>query len=631
MKFFLFIVVCIVVALPASAFHIVGGTISYECLGGANYKITMKVWRDCYCTGCADLDDPAPIFAFSGAGAALGYKKVTLDGPYHLPSFVSNPCLQSPPDVCVEEGRYVVNWNFGSVPASGIYIVYQRCCRNSSITNLTMPDAQGSSYIAYIPPPSVVTCNSSPYFNQYPPVAICGDDYLVFDHSGTDPDGDSLVYGLCDPYVGLSVGVPSAIDISGTVDPSAVPPPPYDHVNWVGGFDAANPMHGTNPLTINSSTGLLTGFGFPSGQYVVGVCVSEYRGGNLICTTLRDFQFNVVQCNPLVVAALPDDYRACDDYTIGFENFSTGGTNYLWNFGDFASFTDTSSVFEPQYTYPDTGVYSISLVVNPGTPCTDTAEANVYVYPGFLPDFVVNTDCPLEEIEFNNTSTIVFGNINSTTWDFGDGTTSSDYSPTHIYDVGGVKTVTLLSTSDKGCEESITQDLYIFENPDLEAGDSIVIYQGDPAFLKATGAVNYTWYNAELQEISTIANPVVHPTQNTYYIVSTISSYGCLLSDTVYVYVLERPTFLLPTSFSPNGDNINDILFLNTNNISKLEEWAVYNRWGERVFFSTNIMEGWDGVYKGKPQEIGTYVYYAKATGINNEPLFIKGNVTLVR
>ncbi len=619
------LVLLLLIGTDSFSFHIVGGGITYQCLGGGNYLITMRVYRDCYCENCAELDDPAAMFAFTGSGASIGSRGALLSGPYNIPPFVNNPCLQTPPDVCVEEGDYVFNWNFGSIPSSGIYIVYQRCCRNSTIANLFQPDTQGSTYTAFIPPPSVAVCNSSPTFDNFPPIAICGDYPLVFDHSATDLDGDSLVYGLCNPLTGLSQDLPE-VPVGGSIDP-----PPYTIVDWLGAYSTSNPMNGSTPLTINPSTGIMTGNGFSVGQYVVGVCVSEYRAGVLISTNLRDFQFNVALCNPLVVASVPDDFRDCESYTITFENNSTGGTSYLWDFGDELAFVDTSNEFEPTYTFADTGRYLATLIVNPYKPCSDTATSEVFIYPGFRADFTANSGCPYSDIDFTNLSNTNFGSIDSISWNFFEGSTLHGFSTTYAYTYGGVKNIELEIWSDKGCYDALTRQLYVYENPDLNAGLDLTIYINDPAFLGATGATNYSWKDATLGEFSTIASPVVYPKFTTTYTVSTMSSYGCMVLDTITVFVEQRPIFIAPSGFSPNGDGMNDVFFTTLNNAKSFVQLSVYNRWGERVFNSTNSTLGWDGTYKNMPQEIGTYVYYAEALGINGELLTQKGNVALLR
>jgi hypothetical protein len=185
----------------------------------------------------------------------------------------------------------------------------------------------GATYLGFIPDTSVAVCNSSPYFNNFPPTVICVDQGLEFDHSATDPDGDSLVYGLCDPYLGADMLNPY---------PAPPLPPPYGFVTFVSPYSAADPMGGNPPMAINPQTGLLTVTPQTLGQFVVGVCVTEYRNGILVSEHKRDFQFNVTSCQPSVIASIPSVINDCSSYQVTFENNSFGGTTYHWDLYSYA-------------------------------------------------------------------------------------------------------------------------------------------------------------------------------------------------------------------------------------------------------------------------------------------------------
>lgn len=141
--------------------------------------------------------------------------------------------------------------------------------------------------------------NSDPVFNLFPPLFICVNQPFTFNHSATDADGDSLVYSLYQPYNGENN--------AGPLDPTfpdntAV----FTPVNYTAGYTTLNPL-GASPFSLNSSTGLLSGTPGSLGQFVVGVMVKEYRNGVYIGQTLRDFQFNVLNCpQPPPALAVPN-------------------------------------------------------------------------------------------------------------------------------------------------------------------------------------------------------------------------------------------------------------------------------------------------------------------------------------
>jgi gliding motility-associated-like protein len=85
-----------------------------------------------------------------------------------------------------------------------------------------------------------------------------------------------------------------------------------------------------------------------------------------------------------------------------------------------------------------------------------------------------------------------------------------------------------------------------------------------------------------------------------------------------------------PQLFPPNRDGLNDILYVRGSGIRDIA-LSIYNRWGEKVFESHNISDGWDGTFKGKPLDSAVFVYYLEVTFTNGDHATNKGNVTLIR
>jgi len=396
-KKFIYSFIFLILFFGTHATHIVGGFISYSYVPGtaSTYNIRLTVYRDCNSQTPFDgLPNPDPnvptatphIFVYDDNGFLvytidLQAPDVTTIGPP-----IDNPCLTNTSGVCVEQGVYEATYTMPSA-SQGYTLAYVRCCRNGSITNLFDPGSQGGTYSAYVPPTNSFH-NNSPVFNEFPPIFICLNAPLKFDHSATDADGDVLVYSLCSPFVGGSSTDPS---------PTSPPGPPFNEVTWESGYSATNPL-GNNSLTINANTGFLTGTPNTIGQFVVGICVSEYRNGTLIGTYVRDFQFNVTQCN-IPIASIPSSninptngngiYTTnCSNMHVQFQNNSynppptSTPLNYQWDFGVTGISTDVSTQALPYYDYPDTGSYLVRLVVSKGQGsqlCTDTTYAYVYI------------------------------------------------------------------------------------------------------------------------------------------------------------------------------------------------------------------------------------------------------------
>jgi gliding motility-associated-like protein len=372
------------------ASHIVGGEIFYDRINDSIYKVTLKLYRDCF-NGQAPLPGvydgsspftPAILSVYTRDSMLVDTFDIGAPVISNIPPSINNPCIHPPGGVCVEQGVYTYTLTLPP-KTGGYFLVFQVVYRNNTILNLFQPGGQGATYYTFSPGPELAAVNSSPRYNNFPPIFICNNVAFTFDHKATDPDSDQLVYSLCAPYNGQ----PGQI----------APPPPYTNVNYVSPYNGSYPIASNPAFSINPTTGLLSGKPNMVGQFAVGVCVQEFKNGVLINTHLRDFQFNVVPCIVNVVSAVASQTSHCEGMTITFTNTSQsniGSLTYHWDFGVSALSNDTSNLFSPTYTYPDTGRYEVTLVANPNRPCSDTLKQFVYVYPQLNVNFPpVNAQC----------------------------------------------------------------------------------------------------------------------------------------------------------------------------------------------------------------------------------------------
>ncbi len=417
----------------AHATHLVGGEIFYTHLGGNNYLITLKVYRDC---GPANtlgtgFDDQVYIGMWDGNGN-IGFNDVltiplSFSNISSVPVVLGNPCGTPPPDLCIEEAIYSTQVTLPANPY-GWDLVWQRCCRNPSISNLQNfggTDNPGATFVTHVPGTTAGATapqNSSPVFQELPPVAVCANFDFSWNHSAIDPDGDELSYSFCAPFDGGGTGGGNGIDSPVPNPPAA---PPYFEVEYIGGFSGTYPITSDPAMSIDPVTGVITGFPTAPGQYAIGICVSEFRDGVLLSTTMRDFQFNVTLCDPNIQSVVSEQVPAqlCIGETITLDNNSVNGSSYEWDFGVPGVSTDVSTEYEPTYTWPEPGDYWVSLVVNPGWPCADTSEALYQVWQPLEPAIVVDGFTCEDDVEVFDFA--VEGNIDgnaSMLWDFGTGT-----------------------------------------------------------------------------------------------------------------------------------------------------------------------------------------------------------------
>lgn len=526
-------------ASSTQAFHIIGGEMYYDCLGNNKYLITMKIFRDCSSQYAAPFDNPAHIAIYNASAVLVQLIDVPFPGSTSVQPDLSNPCLVAPPNVCVEQAIYEFEATLPPSPG-GYDIVYQRCCRNSTIVNIIGPSGVGATYTAHIPDPNDASCNSSPRFNNYPPIVICVNEPLIFDHSATDPDGDELVYSLCTPNQGANQLNPQ---------PPIPPPPPFDPIYWQPPYTESNQIGGTPVMNIDANTGLFTAFPQSIGQFVVGVCVKEYRNGILLSTDVRDFQFNVTECNPLIVAnfnanqtvvGLNDTMLICGTLNVDFENTSFGSNDYEWDFGVFSTTSDVSTEVSPSYTYPDTGIYKVRLIAAPGIACGDTSYKYVELRKGVEADFDFTNACSGSPNAFTDQSVPLDGDVSSWLWQFGDGGSSTEENPLHTYASPGNYSVTLTVANSYGCTASSSQStVTVFAAPPVLAKPDTFICDVDAVTLIATGGVSYSWAPDYNISSTTAQNPVADPDVTTVYTVTATDSHGCTATDVVTIQVTD--------------------------------------------------------------------------------------------
>ena len=268
------------------ASHIVGGEVYYDSLGGDMYRVTFEIYRDC---SGSDFDNPLAYTVFTAAGAVYNQYTINLEPADTLPIVYDDPCVTPPSGVCIERAIYIDTILLPAT-ADGYYISYQRCCWATNIMNIVDPGNWGLTISTTVPGTTLVGVedNNCARFNNYPPIVLCSNNTLTFDHSATDIDGDSLVYSVCTPKTVPLAGGP-------TYDPENAAP--YTDVNWEAGFSGTVPFGPGSSISIDAATGQMLITPNLVGTYVAAICVEEYRDGVLINQKMRTFGYRVVVCD----------------------------------------------------------------------------------------------------------------------------------------------------------------------------------------------------------------------------------------------------------------------------------------------------------------------------------------------
>ncbi|MFP3859758.1 MAG: DUF2341 domain-containing protein [Bacteroidales bacterium] len=296
---------------------------------------------------------------------------------------------------------------------------------------------------------------------------------------------------------------------------------------WKWDFGDSNTSDERNPVHLYTSPG----------KYNANLTVMTDSG----CTHSASKSIKIY---PLPNAKFTAD-NVCDNDTVFFHNKSTissGEMSYQWFFGD----EEASQKKDPSHMYEEPGTYTVVLIVSSEAQGKDTTSQNITVYPKPVPDFTAPEVCDGHPVEFMNSSTIAFGNINSFTWDFGDGTNSIQESPVKQYLNPGEYKVSLTAVSDHECVSDTQHTAIVRKSPiaDFEVknecyGDAVQLHNKSSC---DEGSLTFYWelddgnHSLRKEPEHTYSRPGEYAIDLT-----ATSTYNCVDSLTRYVRIYQLP------------------------------------------------------------------------------------------
>ncbi|HKC69247.1 MAG TPA: gliding motility-associated C-terminal domain-containing protein, partial [Bacteroidia bacterium] len=203
----------------------------------------------------------------------------------------------------------------------------------------------------------------------------------------------------------------------------------------------------------------------------------------------------------------------------------------------------------------------------------------------------------------------------------------------------------IIETVKNGLNETstYTDSVIVYPGPQAHAGPDQTIDQGTSVTLDASASsgqsqiVSYDWTQSDSTQMScnsgpSCIHPVVKPSNTTEYVLTVTDKNGCTSTDsvTVNVDIICKDVFVA-TAFSPNGDGMNDLLHVKSNCTISQFSFKIFDRWGEKVFESNDLLIGWDGTFKNKLMDSGVFMYTVDGFLSSGTEVKKKGNVTLIR
>lgn len=322
------------------------------------------------------------------------------------------------------------------------------------------------------------------------------------------------------------------------------------------------------------------------------------------CTGLATAQVTV---NPSPAPAITGITSICKGQSTTLTSTTAGP--YLWNTGA----TSASILVTPAITT----TYNVSVTQNG---CTGTNTITVTVIPPVTVNITGSDICA------GQSTTLTASGGTTYLW-----STSETINPISI-SPATTTTYTVIAATGS-CTDTATYIVTVNLVPTAGATGTTTISYGSDAALTATGGGTYSWSPSSGLSCTDCANPIATPTATTQYCVTVMqgscSDLACV-TITIDTKCGDNGELFVPNGFSPNGDGQNDVLYVRGGGATSIF-WVIYDRWGEKVFETTDPKQGWDGTYKGNALDPAVFVYYLKVTCFSGDEISQKGNVAIIK
>jgi gliding motility-associated-like protein len=521
---------------------------------------------------------------------ATGLSNAAIANPVATPAVTTTYIVSDiSPGSCVTKDTVVVTVK--SKPVINVSNDTTFCSGKPGSTGVPISASGGVSYNWFpatgLNNPNIAAPSASPTVNTDYSVAVTGSN-------GCHDTGSVKV--IVNPFVAVNAadvapictGKSVSLQASGAVDYSWFPSQGLSNSNTANPI--ANPSQTTSYIVFSPTAGLCSG---------------------------RDTV--IVTVNPLpVVTVSPADTTLCLGKTMPLA--ATGGTQYQWSP---ATGLDNPASANPIASPAVTTVYSV--LVTDANGCSDTRQSQVVV--GTTVNLTAAGDAPTCA---GNPVAISASGATDYKWFPATGL-SADNIPNPVATPAQTTTYYVLSPSAGLCSnvDSVTITVSPLPVVSITPPESLIC-NGGQVQLNASGGSIYSWSPSTGLSNPASASPTANPTVTTTYSVTVKDASGCESVGQAKIIVAPGGKIFVPNAFTPNGDGLNDCIGIKGALGATTFEFAIYNRWGERVFYATDPTLCWDGVYKGIVQPNGNFAYYLKVSsdcGTVNE----KGLITLIK
>jgi gliding motility-associated-like protein len=344
----------------------------------------------------------------------------------------------------------------------------------------------------------------------------------------------------------------------------------------------------------------------------MGTCASFFSKEIVVEDVHANFTFN-------------PDSAGCEPWQAAFIDQGIDGNTWQWSFGD----GNTSIRANPNNLFQKAGIYDVKLLYsNSRNGCKDSVVKSVEVWPNPVVVAVPDT-----HICHGDTAQLSASGALDYNWTQPQHLSSANvYNPLAFPPLS--ETFEVRGRDGNRCEGTDEVFVFVQQEPiiQMDPGGEIIVGEDYSLNPSITHGKTYRWEPSASLSCSDCPNPIAKPAKSTEYTLFVTDSLGCFeVSQKVNLEVDIKFSVDMPDGFTPNGDGINDLIMPNGWGIKSVLVYKVFNRWGELIFEATPQQPAWDGYYKGKLQNVETYVYYVKVESYEGEVLTKEGFFSLLR
>jgi len=297
--------------------------------------------------------------------------------------------------------------------------------------------------------------------------------------------------------------------------------------------------------------------------------------------------------------------------------------NYTYDWNPGGSLDDPAKMF-PLFTAAGTATLTFTASTPAGCKSSDDIKLEVK-RPRFMAVSADTLLCPGDTAQLH-----VTGDMVSVNWDpntYIDNDTS--FNP-KVYPTATTNYMVYGRDADN-CADTLGVNVTVKPMAVTNLPDSTTIFPGESYQMDPGGnCLYFSWFPPLGLSANNIANPIAMPAVNTRYFVTATTEFGCVVRDSIDVFVTPESYIDVPNAFAPGTGPNNELKPVHRGNVM-LKSFIIYNRWGTKMFETSRLDDGWNGRFNGQPQPMGVYVYTIEAITPTGKRFYKQGNITLLR